>query len=501
MRREDSHWWREGFTKEWWTDLNEAGRIAFMELLDDRQLEEFYFDWRIWGRDKQLAPDGIWSEWLLLCGRGFGKTLTAVKTILHWVEEGWAKRIAIVGQGEGDIRSVMIEGQSGFIKQSPSWNKPVLRPSVGVGELHWPNGAIGQIYSAEDPESLRGPEFHVGWFDEPMAVPAKKREEAYSNFEYGLRLGSNPRMIITTTPKPHKWLKDKVALCKAEEHLPVHERQFVLTVGNTYENEANLPDSFLRKIRRNDGTRRGRQEIYAEILSEDEGALWTMELLDRQRVKGVPTNEAERQEFALAMAATMERIVVGVDPNTTEGKTAHAAGIVVVGKRGGKQYVLEDASLVGKKPIQWGERIVSIADTYGADEIVAETNQGGDMIKMVVQQAASNLGLRMPRFVSRHTRKGKARRAEPIATAYERGEVFHVGHKGTEAAPGPFYRLEEQQETLHEGHDPTGEDFDRADALVYASDRLGVRRSGLKLSGATAGFMTFGDLQRGSTLQ
>ena len=850
MRREDSHWWREGFTAEWWTALNPAGRIAFLDLLDDRQLEEFHYDWRIWGRDKQLAPEGNWSEWLLLCGRGFGKaldlstpiptpsgwvtmgtiktgdivfdengkpcrvvkahdvlhnrdcyrvvfsdgseiiadgdhlwatetasdrkaarrgnprpmgvrktseiratlhkgglklernhsvpvagplqmphallpiepyllgawlgdgsshsgeittaddevveaflaagesvgaaraaggasstyritkgyvgsvagraasftgrlrslgvlgdkhiparylraahgqrlellqglmdtdgyagpsnaefcstserlakgvfelvaslgmiprltedratldgkdcgpryrvffrphapvfrlqrklqanrpaaaqaertkrrfivavepvetrpvrcitvdsdshlylagrgmipthnTLTAVKNILHWIDEGWCRRIAIVGQGEGDIRSVMIAGKSGFIAQSPSWNKPDFRPSVGVGELHWPNGAIGQVYSAEDAEALRGPEFDAGWFDEPMAVPAKKREEAYSNLEYGLRLGLNPKLIITTTPKPHKWLKEKVAECKRQEHLPLADREFILTQGSTFENEANLAPSYIKKIKRNEGTRRGRQEIYAEILNEDEGALWTMESLDRCRMKGVPQDPRERRDFIANLRETMERIVIGVDPNTTEGKTTHAAGIVVVGKRGGKHFVFHDGSLVGAKPIRWGERIINLADEYGAHEIVAETNQGGDMIKGVCEQAASNLDLPMPKFRKEHTRKSKARRAEPVATAYERLEVFHVGHKGSEAAEGPFYKLEEQMETVHEGHDGTGEDFDRCDALCYAISRLGVKKSAATgVSTGGGGFMSFGEFTNGAS--
>lgn len=492
MRREDSSWWREGFTKDWWVSLNEAGRLAFLELLDDRRLEEFYYDWRIWGRDKQLAPEGVWSEWLLLCGRGFGKTMTAVKNILHWIDEGWCRRIAIVGQGEGDIRSVMINGKSGFIAQSPSWNKPDFRPSVGVGELHWPCGAIGQVYSAEDPEALRGPEFDAGWFDEPMAVPAKKREEAYSNLEYGLRLGSNPKLIITTTPKPHKWIKEKVAECKAQEHLPLAQRDFILTVGNTYENRENLAPSFIRKIGRNEGTRRGRQEIYAEILTEDEGALWTMESIDACRMKGVPTDPRDRRDFIDNLRQTMDRIVIGVDPNTTEGKTTHAAGIVVVGKRAGQHFVFEDRSLVGAKPIRWGERILTAAEEFGAHEIVAETNQGGDMIKGVCEQAASNLGVMMPRFRKEHTRKTKARRAEPVATAYERREVFHVGTKGSEAAPGAFYQMEEQMETVHEGHDGTGEDFDRCDALCYAITRLGVKTA-RTITTSSAGFMSFGD--------
>lgn len=502
MRRDESSWWRAGFTKDWWDSLSATDKFAVMETWSDRELEEFYSDWRVWARDKQLLPDGIWAEAYLNCGRGFGKTLTAVKTIDTWVQEGKSKRIAIVGQGEGDIRSVMINGVSGFIKQAPSWNKPEFRPSVGVGELHWPNGALGQVYSAMDAEALRGPEFDTGWFDEPMAVPAKKREDAYDNLQYGLRLGDNPKLIVTSTPKPHKWWKDKIALCKSEEHKPMGERDFILVNGSTYENEENLPESFLKKIRRNDGTRRGRQEIYAEILSEDEGALWTMELMDRQRmVVGVPTDERERREYAMAMAKTMERVVIGCDPNTTEGKTAHACGIVVVGKRAGKHYVLDDVSLVGVKPLTWAKQIMNAAIDYEADEIVAETNQGGDLIRTVVQQAASEMEQRMPRYHGTHTRKGKARRAEPIATAYERREVFHVGTKGSEAAPGPFYRLEEQMETLHEGHDPTGEDFDRCDGLCYAVTRLGVKKSAIPGRSSGAGFMTFGDFAHGSTLQ
>jgi phage terminase large subunit-like protein len=199
----------------------------------------------------------------------------------------------------------------------------------------------------------------------------------------------------------------------------------------------------------------------------------------------------------------MDRIVVGVDPNTTEGKTAHACGIVVVGKRAGKHYVLDDYTLVGVKPLRWAMQIMNAVIDYDADEIVAETNQGGDMIRTVVEQAASEMEVRMPRFHKEHTRKGKARRAEPVATAYERGEVFHVGTKGSEAAPGIFYRLEEQMETIHEETDLTGEDFDRCDALVYGVTRLGVKKKSIGASsGSLVGFKSFGDfVPNGQTLQ
>lgn len=504
MRRDQSEWWRAGFTREWWRDLDDVGRFNFLELLTDDQLIDFYHDWRVHGRDNQIPPDGIWRRWMIKAGRGFGKTRTAVEYIKDEVENGEVVRIAIVGQGESDIREVMIEGESGFLATAHPDHRPKFQPSVGAGRLVWPNGAVGYVVSAEDPEGIRGKQFDLAWFDEPMAVPAKKREEANSNLRLGLRLtgpkGRIPRQIYSTTPKPHRWIREEMAKAAKYAHLPPEKRKYIVSTGSTFDNADNLADTFLEGIIEDyDGTNLGRQELYAEILGEEEGAIWTSETLDAQRrLEGIPDDPVERLEFLQAFAATCERVVVGVDPNVKAGArkangttTAHAAGIVVCGKRGSSRFVFEDRS-VGGGPAKWSTAAVQAYIDYGADEIVPEVNQGGDMVQMVIQQAAQDLDVDVKVHQVRASR-GKQRRAEPVGAAYERGMVFHLGAVGTTHKPGPFFKLESQMTSLHDALDPTGEDFDRADALVWGLTRLGLKKKSRQSAASTAGIATFED--------
>lgn len=507
MRREDSAWWREGFTKEWWEALDDVGRFNFLELLDDEQLIDFHHDWRIWGRDKQILPQGVWSTCLLNCGRGFGKTRTGVEYIKDDAKAANNERIAIVGQGEDDIREVMIEGDSGFLATAHPDFRPIWRPSVGTGRLEWPNGVTGYVYSAEDPESLRGPQFGLGWFDEPMAVPAEKRIATVMNLRMGLRKrprnGCPPRLIYTTTPKPHRWIREERAKAKKWEHLPVEQRKYIWVEGSTFENRDNLAEAFFDGIVEDyDGTNLGRQELYAEILGEEEGAIWTTETLDKQRLTEIPgfgpipEDPIAAFEMRRAFARTCELVVVGVDPNTTTtSKTAHAAGIVVVAKRGLKRYVLEDRSTKGG-PAEWSRKAVEAYVDYEANEIVPEVNQGGEMVSITCQQAADDMEVDIKVHMVRATR-GKQRRAEPVGSAYVRGMVHHLGAVGTSLKPGPFYKLESQMTALHDAHDPTGEDFDRCDAAVWALTRTGLKsKAGRKgSSGGTTGIMTFSDFE------
>jgi phage terminase large subunit-like protein len=478
MLRSESPWWTEGFTSEWWDDLPPDARKSFLSALDDRQLEEFLKDWRVWARDKQLAPVGEWDTWLLLAGRGFGKTRTAVETINDAVEAGTATRIAIVGQGDEDIRRVMIEGQSGFLKTAKSWMMPEWWPSRGGGILQWPNGATGFVYSAQDSEGLRGPEFDYGWFDEPMAVTAEHRQRSMDNLEFCLRLPPHPRLIITTTPKPHRFMKEMLARADKYKDLPPEKRPMVVTRGSTDENRGNLAKSFYRKIMdRYDGTNVGKQEIHAEVLGEEAGALWTAEMLDRYRVRpGVAWSEDEQSTFRLAaqqFSRDMERIVIGVDPNT---KTAsnHAAGIVPVGQRyDGMRFCLGDWSEKNKSPIQWAKTAVRAYQWFGASEIVAEVNNGGEMVRDLVMQVAKELQIDPPTVRMVHAKRDKVERATPIAALFEQGRAGLFGECGHREKPGPLYELESQMQALHDGFDPTGEDFDRVDALVWGMRRLG----------------------------
>jgi phage terminase large subunit-like protein len=508
MKRADSPWWAAGYTAQWWEGLTKYQRTSFLDALDPAELESFFRDWRIWARDNQLTPEGIWETWLLLMGRGTGKTRTAVEAIKDDVRAGRASRIALVGQGDADIREVMLEGESGFLSTADSDFRPTYQPSVGSGRLVWPNGAIGFTYSAADPESLRGPQFDLGWFDEPMAVPAEARQKTVSNLRFGLRLGRHPRMIFSTTPKPHRWLTDEIQKAARFAHLPMEQRRYVLTKGSTLENRANLPASFFRAIMDDYGTSTlGKQEIYAEIIGTEEGALWTPQLLDQQRLLCPETLDAKElpgewpSQLLKAFADTCDRIVVSVDPNlSATSKIAHAAGIVVMGIRGGIIYVLADRTTKGG-PHQWARAAVRAAIEFGADEIVAEKNQGGEMVRIVLRAAIAEFPdvSTIPVHLV-HASKGKQARAEPVSTAYERGQVYHLGPVGNTDNPGPLFLLESQMCSLHDAFDPTGEDFDRCDAMVWGATRLGVRnRARFSAGRSLGGFLTFQDFGNGST--
>lgn len=488
MLREQSEWWQQGFTRDWWMAMQPAQRTMVLEQFSDEQAEDWFRDWRVWARDKQLIPSpgepgGHWTTCLVKAGRGFGKTRFAVEYILDMVRKtNYPIRIAVVGQGIDDIRRVMIEGKSGFIACSPSWMKPVWAPSVGGGTLTWPNGSQAFVYSAEDTEALRGPEFHIGWFDEPMAVPAEKRQRASDNLEFCLRLGLQPQLIYTTTPKKHKWM----AKLEAEARKSMKEGGDILLVeGSTDEND-NLPASFLKKVYgKYGGTRLGKQELQGITLGDEEGALWTSELLDETR---------RRELDPYAVAATCEKIVVAVDPNVADKDTAHEAGVVVVGKRGKERFILADCS-VGGGPTAWARAAIEAYEDFGAHEIVAEANNGGALVKLVIMQIADQLEVPVKVHLVFAT-KSKIRRAEPYSTLYERKLVHHIG-------PADRYELlEDQMTSVHENVDPTGEDFDRLDAAMWGLHRLGIKvkkgPAASSNSGGGGGFYSFAEIGSGN---
>jgi phage terminase large subunit-like protein len=500
MRREESEWYRLGYTAEWWGTLNEHQRKVFLDQLTDRQLEEFAKDWRIWARDKQIPPEGQWSTWLLLAGRAFGKTRTASEYCTDYAEQNPGARLAIVGQGDEDIRRVMIEGKSGFLAVAKSWFRPLWFPSRGGGILRWPNGSEGFVYSAMDTEGLRGPEFNLGWFDEPMAVPPEFRERAMDNLEMCLRLPPHPRLILTTTPKPHRWLHEELARAAKEEHLPIEERDYILTRGFTTENAANVAASYLKKLmKRYDGTNKGRQELWAEVLGEEAGALWTPNVLDRGRIRsGVPWAADEPsayREKARVFGRMLERRVIGVDPNT-KSSSNHAAGIIPVGERGdGVRYCLGDWSEIGKTPAEWAKTVVRCFQHFDADEIVAEVNNGGEMVRDIVYQAAADMRIDPPPVVMVHAKRDKVLRATPVSTLYQLRKAAQFGEVGHAEEPGPLYQLERQMCAIHEGYDPTGEDFDRCDGLVWAMKRLGAGDLDEEVGGS--GMVSFATLAGG----
>ena len=453
MRRSESPWWTAGFTSQWWETLDPGQRASVLGGMSDMEAESFAKDWRVWGRDDQLGPPGRWRSWTIKCGRGWGKTRTAVEVVSDEVESGRKGRVCLLGQGEDDVRDVMIEGRSGFLQCAKSWFRPKWRPSRGGGMLEWPNGGLGYVYSAEDPEALRGPEFDLAWIDEIMAFKAEARQKAESNLRFGLRLPPNPQRIYTTTPKPHKWLKDHLKKINPEKGI-------YLTNGTTYDNRANLAEEFMESITDDySGTRLGKQELGGEVLSDSDNALWSSEGLDEHR-----TMNGASEEQILAFSQTMERIVVAVDPNISATGRSHAAGITVIGMRAGVRFLLADRTS-RKGPDGWAQDTIVAFDDYKANEVVAEVNQGGDLVKSVIEGAAREAG-RDIAVVKVHATRGKQKRAEPVAAAYERGKISHVG-------PAERYAtLETQMTELHEGLDTTGEDFDRVDSLVWGMTRL-----------------------------
>lgn len=402
------------------------------------------YDWKFWARPNQIAPPGDWSTWLLLAGRGFGKTRCGAE----WVRQEKEKtgRIALVGPTAADARDVMVEGESGILAVSPPWDRPVYEPSKR--RLTWANGAIATTYSADEPERLRGPQHGAAWTDE---VGAWRYAEAWDMLTFGLRLGADPRVVATTTPKPVKLIREIVS-----------DPTTLITRGSTYDNRANLAATFIRKVlRKYEGTRLGRQELNAELLDDLPGALWLRAMIDGARLqnlpRGLPPATAPGHHVALAEALGLTRICIAIDPSGAEGEDddkADEIGIVAAGRdSAGRGFLLEDASGL-YSPEGWAKKSVELFDRWGADRIVAERNFGGAMV------AANIRSVRQAAPVTVVTAsRGKVQRAEPVASLYEQGKVSHVG---------TFATLEDQlcgfTRTGYQGASSP----DRADAAIWA---------------------------------
>ncbi len=380
----------------------------------------------------------------------------------------------------------VVTHNSGILACSPSWDRPKWQPSVGGGRLYWKNGTTAFVFSAADTEGLRGPQFHAAWVDEPMAMPPEQRAKAISNLRFGLRLGQCPQILYTTTPKPHRWLTEMVDKAKKSLWSPHNPGgKYVLIKGDTYEN-VDLPETFRQMILDDyEGSNLGRQEIYAEILNDEAGALWTSNILDATRI--LPDHGMTHDEFAIKFAKTCSKVVVAVDPNVTSTGVSHEAGIIVVGRKGDNRYTLADRSCKGG-PQHWGAEAIRAFQDFDADVVVAEVNQGGDLVKKVITDEAKFQEIDVQVVKVRATR-GKHKRAEPVSASYERKLIGHVGACGHEKEPGEFYKLEQQMCALHDGYDPTGEDFDRCDANVWGHTYL-AKRSEMQSKG-TSGIFTF----------
>jgi phage terminase large subunit-like protein len=346
--------------------------------------------WTAQARPNQLPPDGDWRTWLVLAGRGFGKTRTGAEWVREQIESGKCRRMILVGRTTDDVRDVMIEGESGLLTICPPWNKPTWTPSLR--RIQWPSGAFALAFSADKPDILRGKQCDGAWADE---LAAWRRPETWDQLLMGLRLGNDPRVVVTTTPRPTKIIKALMA--DASTHL---------TKGTSYDNRANLaPAFFTAIIKRYEGTRLGRQELNAEVLEDAPGALWKRSNIEALRVGKAPD---------------MTRVVVAIDPSVTT--TGDEAGIIVAGKgTDGQGYVLDDLSLQAS-PHGWGSQAVVAYHRYTADRIVAEVNNGGEMVELTVRTVDPNVSYRAV-----HASRGKQTRAEPVAALYEQGRVHHVG--------------------------------------------------------------------------
>ena len=410
---------------------------TFLEGLSDNAKLALPWLFEFWAMEHQLAPSGDWRTWVILGGRGAGKTRAGAEWVRARVEgarprdAGVARRVALVGETIEQVREVMVFGDSGILACSPQDRRPKWEATRK--RLVWPNGAVAQVFSASEPESLRGPQFDAAWVDE--LAKWKKGRAAWDMLQFGLRLGEVPQQVVTTTPKNVAILKEILAAPST-----------VKTAAPTSANRAHLAASFLREVTaKYAGTRLGRQELDGELLVDAEGALWRQGLIDGLRSDAVG-------EF--------DRVVVAVDPPVTSHAGSDACGIVVAGvmARGGphewRATVLADETLTGASPKAWAEAAVEIYHRFGADRLVAEVNQGGDLVETVVRSVDPMVAYRGVR-----ASRGKIARAEPVAALYEQGRVKHVRGLGA---------LEDQMcEMTPHGFLGQGSP-DRVDALVWA---------------------------------
>ena len=416
-------------------DLRGSTVRTYLRDLPEPEAARLNYNWRLHARDSQLPPEGDWDTWLILAGRGFGKTRTGAEWVRDQVESRAAHRIALVARTLPEVQSIMIEGESGLLNICPPSNKPTYEPSKR--KLTWPNGAFALAFSSHEPDQLRGPQFDAAWCDELASW--QYPNQTWDNLSFALRLGQRPRSIVTTTPKA-------VDLVRSLPNRPgVH-----VTRGSTYENQDNLPPSFFNGlIDQYDGTRIGQQEIHAELMDEDEDALWKREWIENARLRTQPP---------------LSRIVVAVDPAMSTGPTSSETGIVVVGADMRRQhaYVLADES--GRlSPNNWALRVIHLYDKFNATMIVVEDNAGGQMAEATIQNAVERT---LP-VKTVKARRGKYIRAEPVASLYEQSRVHHVGR---------FPALEDQMCTWNADLGPS-QSPDRADALVHAVTQLILNRN------------------------
>lgn len=412
---------------------NERRKII-LENLTEEDADSLLYDWEAWARPNQIPPSGDWLIWLILAGRGFGKTRTGAEFIRNEVTAKRAGSIALIAETQKDLEEVMCFGVSGIMSVFPDHQKPKITKKPIKVEFH--TGAIGYGYNATEPDQLRGPNFDLAWGDE--LAKWRYARETWDQLQFALRIGDRPRQIITTTPRPLPLLKEILA-----------SPNTAVTRGVTYENRGNLASSFIKQIEEKyAGTRLGRQELSAEILDDVPDALWTRANLDRDRRK--PAN-----------VPTLKRVVVAIDPAAKKNDVPEegaATGIVVAGLgEDGRGYVLDDATC-RESPNGWARMAVACFDRHDGDCIVGEVNNGGDMVESTVRAVRPTVP-----FKEVHASKGKWTRAEPIAALYEQGRISHVG---------TFASLEDEMVNFGPNGMVGDASPDRVDALVWALTEL-----------------------------
>lgn len=413
---------------------------AFLSGLTENALASLPWLFEFWALPHQLPPDGDWKSWVIMGGRGAGKTRAGSEWVRAQVEgatplaAGRARRVALVAETFDQGRDVMVMGDSGILACSPPDRRPAWE--AGRRRLVWPNGATATVYSAHEPEALRGPQFDAAWADE--LAKWKKAEETWDMLQFALRLGEHPQQVVTTTPRNVGVLKTIL-----------RNASTVVTHAPTDANRAYLAESFLAEVEaRYAGTRLGRQELEGVLLDDVEGALWATAAIEAGRVDAAPK---------------LDRIVVAVDPSVTGGAASDECGIIVAGvvcegpPQDWRAYVLEDASVRGG-PLDWARAAIAAMARHGAERLVAEVNQGGDLVESVIRQVDP-----LVPFRSLRAGRGKGLRAEPVAALYEQGRVRHL--RGLGALEDQMCRM-----TVR-GFEGRGSP-DRLDALVWAIHEL-----------------------------
>lgn len=411
-------------------------RLALLAGLSAAEIESLADDWALWARPDQTPPEGDWTTWLVMGGRGAGKTRAGAE----WIKAAAlgrppffdrpVGRIALVGETHLDVRAVMVEGVSGLLSLHRAEDRPVWRRTQR--RLEWPNGAIAEGFSSEDPEALRGPQFALAWADE--VAKWRHAEATWDMLQFALRLGDQPRQVATTTPRPTALMKRLIA-----------EPGTVMTRAATLANAAHLAPGFLsRVVGRYQGTRLGRQELDGELIDDRADALFARDDIERRRLETAP---------ALA------RVVVAVDPPATSGPRSDACGLVAAGiDEDGIGYVLADETASYLRPAQWAKRAIGLFHRLAADCIVAEVNQGGEMVTTILAEIDASVPVRPVR-----ASRGKYSRAEPVAALYEAGKVRHAGW---------FRALEDEMADFGPTGLSSGRSPDRLDALVWALTHL-----------------------------